>query len=88
MQLALKRKVGLFSRVKGISSFHFPYSLDGNRIRDTWAGMLADALKVNQSLQSLRSATDILGEIWYTLGVFRRSNAFYLLYIVLVMVMT
>ena len=33
------------------------YSLDGNGITDKGVGMLADALKVNQSLQSLRSAT-------------------------------
>ena len=33
------------------------YSLDGNSITDKGAGMLADALKVNQSLQSLRSVT-------------------------------
>ena len=32
-------------------------SLDGNSIRDKGAGMLADALKVNQSLENLRSVT-------------------------------
>ena len=37
----------------------FPYSLDGNSIRDNGAGMLADALKVNNmSLQTLRSVAD------------------------------
>ena len=36
---------------------HLPFSLDSNRIADRGAGMLADALKVNQSLQNLRSAT-------------------------------
>ena len=34
------------------------YSLDGNSITDTGAGMLADALKVNHSLQDLRSAAE------------------------------
>ena len=38
--------------------FHLPYSLDGNGITDKGAGMLADALKVNQSLQNLRSVAD------------------------------
>jgi len=37
-------------------ALHLPYSLDGNSIADSGAGMLADALKVNQSLQNLRSA--------------------------------
>ena len=32
-------------------------SLDGNSIGDKGAGMLADALKVNQSLVNLRSVT-------------------------------
>ena len=34
------------------------YSLDGNSITDYGAGMLADALKVKQSLQSLRSVAE------------------------------
>ena len=38
--------------------FHLPYRLDGNGITDEGAGMLADTLKVNQSLQNLRSVSD------------------------------
>ena len=34
------------------------YSLDGNGITDKGAGMLADALKVNKSLQNLRSVAE------------------------------
>ena len=34
------------------------YSLDGNEITDKGVGMLADALKVNQLLQNLRSVAD------------------------------
>ena len=39
------------------NGMYFPdlYSLDGNGITDSGAGMLADALKVNKSLQNLRS---------------------------------
>ena len=38
--------------------FHPLYSLDDNHIKDNGAGMLADALKVNQSLQNLRSVAE------------------------------
>ena len=38
--------------------FHLLCSLDGNGTTDSGAGILADALKVNQSLQNLRSAAD------------------------------
>ena len=34
------------------------YSLDGNSITHNEAGMLADVLKVNQSLQNLRSVAE------------------------------
>ena len=34
--------------------YYFLYRLDANSITDSGAGMLADALKVNQSLQNLR----------------------------------
>ena len=40
-----------------VSSMFSRYSLDGNRITNKGVGMLADALKVNQSLESLRSVT-------------------------------
>lgn len=39
--------------------FIFFYSFDSNSLRDKGAGMLAKALKMNQSLQNLRSVTDI-----------------------------
>ena len=51
--------------------FHLLYSLGGNSITDSGAGMLADALKVNQSLQNLRSAADssYMSGIMHTMGV-------------------
>ena len=48
------------SAVVGVSSRYgifSCYSLDDNGITDKGAGILADALKVNKSLESLRSVT-------------------------------
>ena len=41
-----------------IICFHLLFSLDGNNVTTKGVGMLADALKMNQSLQSLRSVVE------------------------------
>lgn len=47
--------------------FHLLHSLDGTNMTARGAGMLAVALKVNQSLQNLRSEADAyVVHIWCT----------------------
>ena len=50
--------IGVLHMTYCIISFIPAYSLGGNTITDKGAGMLADALKVNRSLQNLWSVAE------------------------------